>query len=72
MTDLPIGSAVEFAYELGHVIERYLRHFEPTAPTEADTVRLEVSGAGLGLIYTQHGGAPATLQLSLNNPIRTS
>jgi len=55
-----------FAHDLGDLIRKYLLTFDPAAPTELQSIRLQVSGANLGLIYAEQGGEPPSLQLSLS------
>lgn len=65
-------SVQTFAQALGDLIRRYLLTFDPAAPTELQTIRLEVSGANLGLNYAEQGGQPPSLHISLSRMERPS
>lgn len=61
-----------FATALGELIRHYLLTFDPSAPTELQHIRLQVSGANLGLVYVESGGEPPSLQISLSRMERVS
>ena len=65
-------SVKTFAVALGDLIRRYLLTFDPAAPTELQQIRLDVSGKNLGLIYTEQGGAPPSLHISMSRMERES
>lgn len=65
-------SVQDFAHDLGELIRRYLLTFDPAAPTELQSINLNVAGANLGLIYTEQGGQPPSLHISLSRMERDS
>ncbi len=65
-------SVQTFATELGELIRRYLLTFDPAAPTELQSINLAVTGANLGLNYTEQGGQPPSLHISLSRMERDS
>jgi hypothetical protein len=72
MTDSERMSVQTFATELGELIRRYLLTFDPAAPTELQSINLAVTGANLGLNYTEQGGQPPSLHISLSRMERDS
>ena len=71
-TDEQRMSVQTFAHDLGGLIRRYLLTFDPAAPTELQHIRLEVTGANLGLTYSEVGGEPPALHISLSRLERVS
>ena len=65
-------SVQDFAHDLGELIRRYLLTFDPAAPTELQLIRLQVSGANLGLIYAEQGGQPPELTITMSRLERNS
>ena len=65
-------SVQTFAADLGELIRRYLLTFDPAAPTELQSINLAVTGANLGLNYTEQGGEPPALHISLSRLERPS
>jgi len=65
-------SVQSFAHDLGELIRKYLLTFDPAAPTELQSIRLDVSGANLGLQYAEQGGQPPSLHISLSRMERPS
>lgn len=61
-----------FAQELGELIRRYLLTFDPAAPTELQHINLAVHGKNLGLQYTEQGGEPPALVISMTKMERVS
>ena len=72
MTEDARMSVKTFADELGDLIRRYLLTFDPAAPTELQNIVLQVSGANLGLNYTEQGGQPPSLHISMSRMERNS
>lgn len=65
-------SVQTFATDLGELIRTYLLTFDPAAPTEIQYINLVVNGANLGLTYTEQGGKPPTLIVSMTQLERVS
>ena len=65
-------SVQTFAHDLGELIRRYLLTFDPAAPTELQGITLQVTGANLGLSYSEQGGEPPSLYISLSRMERPS
>ena len=65
-------SVQTFADELGELIRRYLLTFDPAAPTELQAITLQVTGANLGLNYSEQGGQPPALHISMSRLERPS
>ena len=65
-------SVKDFADDLGALIRKYLLTFDPAAPTELQMIRLQVSGANLGLIYAEQGGQPPELTITMSRMERNS
>lgn len=72
MTDTERMSVETFAHDLGELIRSYLLTFDPAAPTELQLIRLQVSGANLGLIYAEQGGQPPELSITMSRLERNS
>lgn len=72
MTDTERMSVQTFAAELGELIRRYLRTFDPAAPTDLQMIRLQVTGANLGLTYAEQGGQPPELHIAMSRLERDS
>lgn len=65
-------SVQTFAQELGDLIRRYLLTFDPAAPTDLQSIKLAVTGKNLGLDYTEQGGQPPSLHISMSRMERMS
>jgi hypothetical protein len=63
--EAPIVSVQTFSDALKVVIEKYLRHLEPTADPTVYTTRLEASGPTLTIHYEQTGDNNAALSVSM-------
>lgn len=72
MTATEHMSVQTFATELGELIRRYLLTFDPAAPTELQNITLAVAGKNLGLNYTEQGGQPPSLHISMTKMERVS
>lgn len=60
------GTARELADAIRELAHGFLRTLDPGAPDDVSTVRLELAGPHLSVIYAQTGAAPPTLQVSLS------
>ena len=68
MSDVPrVHSAAQLRDELAALIQRYVKHLDWDAPTELTVVRIEASGPGLSIIYSETVGDPPRLQVSIGD-----
>lgn len=63
---VPPGTARELAEAIRELAHGFLLTLDPGAPADVSTVRLELAGPHLSVIYAQTGAAPPTLQVSLS------
>jgi len=68
VSDVPrITSAGQLRDELAALIRRYVKHLDWDAPTDLTTVRIEATGPGLSVIYSETVGDPPRLQVSIGD-----
>jgi hypothetical protein len=62
-----INSAKDLREALAVLIRDYVKHLDFDAPTEVQTVRVEASGPGLTVIYSELNEGPPQLSVAINS-----
>jgi hypothetical protein len=66
MSEYPkIHGAAQLRYELSSIIKRYVQHLDWDAPTELTSVKIEATGQGITLHYSESLNAPPMLEVSI-------